>query len=97
MSDERMRGPAELRKPESKSPEGKKWSMKKSPVGVVEGRMVYGPGCVSVRAGPSLSDETDSGKCEVLFFVQIRLEADSSSSSSGTGVLDDPRIGYESL
>ena len=59
--------------------------------------MVYGPGCVSVGAGPSLSDETDSEKCEVLFFVQIRLEADSSSSSAGTGMLDDPRIGYESL
>ena len=59
--------------------------------------MIYGPGCVSMRTGPSLSDETDSEKRKVLLYVQIRLEADSSSSSVGAGMLDDPRIGYESI
>ena len=96
-SDELKRGPVELMEPESKSPEGKVWSMRKSSVSVVKGRMVYGQGCVSGRARQSLSGEAGSSKYDELFFVQVRLEADTNSSSSGTGVLDDPRVGYVSL
>ena len=97
LSDELMRGPAELMKPESKSPEGKVWSKRKSSVSVFKGRIAYGQGCVSGRARQSLSGEAGSGKYDELFSVQVRLEADANSSSSGTGVLDDPRIGYVSL
>ena len=49
------------------------------------------------QARQSLSGEAGSGKNDELFCVQVRLEAGANSSSSGTGVLDDPRIGYMSL
>ena len=64
---------------------------------VFEGRIAYGQRCVSGKARQALSSETGSGKYDGLFPVQVRLEADANSSSSGTGVLDDPRIGYVSL
>ena len=62
-----------------------------------EGRIAYGQRCVSGGARQSLSSEAGSGKYDKLFPVQVRLEADAKSSSSGTGMLDDPRVGYVSM
>ena len=62
-------------------------------VGVGVGMLVFVRGC----GGSGPKGLVGTVLEMVLFFVQMLLEADSSTSSVGTGVLDDPRIGYKSI